>query len=204
MCNDLGHGSDLAMSNFNQQAAAAVQWDYATAPPVAAQALVQMVRCGRRDAPRTALGGALMAYWGCVRMLSLPERRDLCLALREAVRRGDTTVRAWLPVVLGEPCAVQVRDAACAYLNAAPASLEHRAAVIDEACDWIRRDLCLSPAGVFAALLASADQSLLERIAPLRWRLDGRQRAAVFELTAGICDAAAREFLDDWRAAAVV
>ena len=105
-----------------------------------------------------------------------------------------------LPVVLGEPCPALVRDAALAYVAVTPVSLEHRAAVIDEACDWIRRGLGLSPAGVFAALLASADPALLERIAPLRWRLDARQRAVVFELTAAVSDPAVRELLDDWRA----
>jgi hypothetical protein len=203
MCNDLGHGSDLAMSNRKLQAATAVQWDSAAVSPVAAQMLAQMVRCGRRDAPRTALMSALCSYWGCVREMTLPERRELCQALREAIRRGDTTMRAWLPVVLGEPCPELVRDAAFAYVAAAPASLEQKLAAIDDACDWIRRDLGLSTAGVFAALLASADPALLERIASLRWRLDARQRAVVFELTAGVSEPAVRELLDEWRAAAV-
>jgi hypothetical protein len=187
------------MSNRNLQAAAAVQWDPAEVSPVATQALAQMLRCGRRDAPRTALGGALVSYWGCVRELSLPERRVLSQALRDAIRRGDTGVRAWLPVVLGEPCAELVRDAAIAYVTVAPASVEHKAAAIDDACDWIRRGLGLSPAGVFAALLASADAALLERIASLRWRLDARQREIVFDLTAANSDPAVRELLDDWR-----
>jgi hypothetical protein len=204
MCNDLGHGSDLAMSNRNLQAAAAVQWDSsAVASPTAAHALAQMVRGGRRDAPRTALNGALVVYWGCVRSLALPQRHELCKALREAIRRGDTTVRAWLPIVLGEPCPALVRDAALAYVAAAPASLEQKLAAIDDACDWIRRDLGLSKAGIFAALLVAADPALLERIASLRWRLDARQRAVVFELTAGVSEPAVRELLDDWRAAAV-
>jgi hypothetical protein len=199
MCNDLGHGSDLAMSNRKLQAATAVQWDSAAASPAAAQVLAQMVRCGRRDAPRTALMGALYSYWGCVRELTLPERRELCQSLRESIRRGDTTVRAWLPVVLGEPCPVLVRDAALAYVAVAPASLGQKLAAIDDACDWIRRDLALSAAGIFAALLASVDPPLLGRISSLRWRLDARQRAAVIDLTAGISEPAVRELLDDWR-----
>jgi hypothetical protein len=202
MCNDLGHGSDLAMSNRNLQAATAVQCDSSAAVPAAAHALAQMVRCGRRDAPRTALTGALVGYWGCVRSLALPERRELCQALREAIRRGDTTVRAWLPVVLGEPCPALVRDAALAYVSASPAGLEQKLAAIDDACDWIRRDLGLSAGGIFAALLAAADPALLERIASLRWCLDARQRAVVFELTAAVSEPAVRELLDDWRAAA--
>jgi hypothetical protein len=191
------------MSNRKLQAATAIQWDSSADSPVAAQMLAQMVRCGRRDAPRTALMGALCSYWGCVRELTLPERRELSQALREAIRRGDTTVRAWLPVVLGEPCPVLVRDAALACVAVAPAGLEQKQAAFDEACDWIRRDLGLSKAGIFAALLASADPALLERIAPLRWRLDARQRSVVFELTAGVSEHAVRELLDDWRAAAV-
>jgi hypothetical protein len=202
MCNDLGHGSDLAMSNRKLQAATAIQWDSTAVAPVAAQMLVHMVRCGRRDAPRTALMGALCSYWSCVRGTTLPERRELCQALREAIRRGDTTVRAWLPVVLGEPCPVLVRDAALAYVTAAPTGLEQKLAAIDDACDWIRRDLGLSKAGIFAALLAAADRDLLERIASLRWRLDARQQEVVFELTAGVGEPAVRELLDGWRAAA--
>jgi hypothetical protein len=203
MCNDLGHGSDLAMSNRKLQAATANQWDFTAVSPGAAQLLVQLVRCGRRDAARTALMGALCSYWGCVREMTLPERRELCQALREAIRRGDTTVRAWLPIVLGEPCPTLVRDAAFAYVAAAPASLEHKLAAIDDACDWILRDLGLSKAGIFAALLVAADPALLERIASLRWRLDARQRAIVLELTTGVSEPAVRELLDDWRAATV-
>jgi hypothetical protein len=191
------------MSNRKLQAATAKQWDSTAVSPGAAQMLVQMVRCGRRDAARTALMGALRSYWGCVREMTLPERRELCQALREAIRRGDTTVRAWLPIVLGEPCPALVRDAAFAYVAAAPASLEHKLAAIDDACDWIRRDLSLSKAGIFAALLAAADPALLERVASLRWQLDARQRAVVLELTTGVSEPAVRELLDDWRAATV-
>jgi hypothetical protein len=188
------------MSNRNLQAATAVRWETGSAP-VAAQALAQMVRCGRRDAPPGALMGALVGYWGCVCELTLPERRELCQALREAVLRGDTSARAWITVVLGEPCAVLVRDAALARIAAAPASIEQRDSAIDDACDAIRRGLALNPAGVLAALLAAADAALLERIAPLRWRFDAVQRDVVFELSADLRDPAVREFLDDWRAA---
>ncbi len=187
------------MSNRKLQAATAIQWDSTAISPVAAQMLAQMVRCGRPDAPRTALMGALYSYWGCVRELTLPERRELCQSLRESIRRGDTTVRAWLPVVLGEPCPALVRDAALAYVAVAPAGLGQKLAAIDDACDWIRRDLALSAAGIFAALLASVDPPLLGRISSLRWRLDARQRAAVIDLTAGISEPAVRELLDDWR-----
>jgi hypothetical protein len=105
-------------------------------------------------------------------------------------------------VLLGEPCAALAQEATHAFVSAAPASIEQRSAAIDDACDAIRRGLGLSPAGIFAALVAAADTALLERIASLRWRLDARQRAVVFELTAGLRDPAVREFLEDWRAAA--
>jgi hypothetical protein len=190
------------MSNRNLQAATAIEWESAAASPLAARALAQLVRSGRREAPRTATMAGLVGYWDCVRGMTLPERRELCRELRDAMQRGDTTARAWLAVALGEPCAALAQEAALAYVSAVPASIEQRAAAIDDACDAIRRGLGLSPAGIFAALVAVADPTLLERIAALRWRLDARQSADVFELTAGIRDPAVREFLEEWRAAA--
>jgi hypothetical protein len=189
------------MSNRNLQAATAIEWESTATSPLAARALAQLVRSGRRDAPRTACMAALVGYWDCVRGMTLPERRELCRVLRDAIQRGDTTARAWLAVLLGEPCAALAQEATHAFVAAAPASIEQRSAAIDDACDAIRRGLGLSPAGIFAALVAAADTALLERIASLRWRLDARQRAVVFELTAGLRDPAVREFLEDWRAA---
>jgi hypothetical protein len=188
------------MSNRSLQAATAIERESA-ASPLAARTLTLLLRSGRRDVPRTATMAALVGYWDCVREIALPERRELCRVLREAIQRGDTTARAWLAVALGEPCAALAQEAAHAYVSAAPASIEQRAAAIDDACDAIRRGLGLSPAGIFSALVSAADPGMLERIAPLRWRLDARQSGDVFELTAGIRDPALREFLDEWRAA---
>jgi hypothetical protein len=190
------------MSNRSLQAATAIESESTAAPSLAARSLAQLVRSGRRDAPRTTTMAALIGYWDCVREMALPERRELCRALRDAIQRGDTGARAWLAVALGEPSDALAQEATRAYVSAAPASIEHRAAAFDDACDAIRRGLGLSPAGIFAGLVAAADAALLERIVALRWRLDARQSAVVFELTAGLRDPAVREFLEDWRATA--
>ena len=110
----------------------------------------------------------------------MTQRRWVVDELRAAVRRGETTARAWLPVGLGETDPALVREAVLGYLGQTPVSIERRECAASDALDWIRRGLALNRVAVFVALLQLGDVAINERLAGLRGRLTAAETAAVW------------------------
>jgi hypothetical protein len=157
---------------------------------------------GRRGASPALVGQALADYWRLVAVTGIDARRALLRALREDIAAGHTTVRACVPVALGDPEFDLVRDATRTCLGGWPASVERRAQVVDEVVDWVVRGLALDSAALVCALLDGADAACLERLARVRSRLDVRTTEAVFAaFRHGAVGAEVAAFLEEWRAA---
>ena len=143
-----------------------------------------------------------MLYWRELLATSATERRWVVEELRVAVRRGETTARAWLPVALGETDPTLVRDAVLGYLGGTPVSVERRERATDDTLDWIRRGLALNRVAVFVALLQLEDGAINERLSGLRGRLTATEVAAVWsEFDAG-AGSPSGDFIAEWRACA--
>ena len=71
-----------------------------------------LILAGTRGAEPAAVTAALMRYWQEIRSANVMQRRWVGAELRAAVRRGETTSRAWLPVAVGEMDPELVRDSA--------------------------------------------------------------------------------------------
>jgi hypothetical protein len=141
-----------------------------------------------------------MLYWGALPSTSASQRRRVVEELRVAVRAGETTARAWLPVALGETDAALVREAVLGYLGGAPVSVERRERAAGDTLDWIRRGLALNRVAVFVALLHLEDDAINERLKGLRARLTATEAAAVWgEFDAGT-GTSSGEFIADWQA----
>lgn len=162
--------------------------------------LRHLVASGLKDAAADATGRALCDYWGWLRAADRDRRHALAGRLRQAVEQGRTGLRAWVPVILGDTDFELVRAAARAYVDARPVSLEQLERRVADTLDWIRRGLALNRAAVFVALLETADETLLPRLAGLRGRMSAAEAQAVWQACAGLHDDATRGFLDEWRA----
>jgi hypothetical protein len=165
-----------------------------------AAVLSSLIAHGRRGSPAQPLSTTLASYWTHLRN-DVADRAVLFDRLRDAIRRGETTPRAWAAAVLGECEPALVQQAVVGYLGVTPVSLEWRGRAIDDLVDWVARELPLARATVFASLLALADERLLERLAPLRGRLPLAEADRVWSAV-GDATKPVRQFLDDWRAIA--
>lgn len=155
---------------------------------------------GARGAAPALTTAALLHYWRDLRLASRTQRRWVVAELRAAVRRGETTARAWLPVALGETDPALVREAVLGYLGGVPVSIERRERAAGDALDWIRRGLALNRVAVFVALLQLGDAAINERLASLRGRLTAAEAAAVW-CEFGDCDGTpSGDFIAEWRA----
>lgn len=159
-----------------------------------------LILAGARGAVPAAVTAALMRYWQELRLASVTQRRWVIAELRAAVRRGETTSRAWLPVAVGETDPELVREAVLGYLGGAPVSIERREIAVGDALDWIRRGLALNRVAVFVALLQLGDVTINERLAGLRGRLNGAEAAAVWCAFADCDDTPSGDFIAEWRA----
>ena len=110
-----------------------------------------LILAGARGATPAAVTAALMRYWQELRSASVTQRSQVVAELRGAVRRDETTSRAWLTVALGETDPGLVREAVLGYLGVTPVSIERRERVAGDALDWIRRGLALNRGAVFVA-----------------------------------------------------
>lgn len=154
---------------------------------------------GQRGAPALAVSRALVAYWRALPSAGRAERAGLLPLLREAVRRGATTSRAWTCVALGDPDFAIVREATLGYLGAPAVSLERREQCVSDVLDWIVRGLALDRAAAFAALVDLNDAVVLERLAGYRGRLSLDEAAGVWRAHAGTTSPVVREFVEQWR-----
>jgi len=159
-----------------------------------------LILAGARGAAPTVTTAALMRYWQALRLASVTQRRWVVAELRAAVRRGETTSRAWLPVAVGETDPGLVREAVLGYLGGAPVSIERRELAVGDALDWIRRGLALNRVAVFVALLQLGDVTINEQLAGLRGRLNEAETAAVWCVFADCDGTPSGDFITDWRA----
>ena len=161
-----------------------------------------LIVAGARGAAPALTTAALMLYWRELLATSATERRWVVEELRVAVRRGETTARAWLPVALGETDPTLVREAVLGYLGGTPVSVEHRERAADDTLAWIRRGLALNRPAVFVALLQLEDGAINERLTGLRGLLNATEAAAVWnEFDAG-AGSPSSDFIAEWQACA--
>jgi len=157
---------------------------------------------GRRGAAPALVGETLADYWRFVAVTDVAGRARMLRALRDDVAAGHATVRACVPVALGDPAFQVAREATLTYVGGWPTSVDRRTHVFDEVVDWIVRGLALDRAALCCALLERADAACLERLARVRARLDEREARAVF---AALADRAlsvdVATFVEEWRSA---
>lgn len=159
-----------------------------------------LILAGARGAAPAAVTAALMRYWQELRLASVTQRRWVVEELRAAVRRGETTARAWLPVAVGETDPGLVHEAVLGYLGATPVSIQRRELAVGDALEWIRRGLVLNRVAVFVALLQLRDVTINERLAGLRGRLSEAEATAVWSAFADCDGTPSGDFIAEWRA----
>jgi hypothetical protein len=144
---------------------------------------------------------ALVDYWHELPSLSTAERRRALEAAARAVRAGQRPASALLPAALGDPDSDIVRRATAHYISACGAPpADGRLRAIEEAVEWIRRDLALNRAAVFLALFDLGDPTVDEQLVPLRLKFSEGETALVSRGLEADGSRRAREFLGDWRA----
>jgi hypothetical protein len=159
-----------------------------------------LILAGARGAEPAAVTAALMGYWQALRSAGVTQRKWVVAELRAAVRRGETTSRAWLPVALGEIDPGLVGEAVLGYLGGTPVSIARRELAAGDVLDWIRRGLALNRVAVFVALLQLGDVTFNERLAGLRGRLQEAEAAAVWCAFADCAGTPSGDFIAEWRA----
>lgn len=160
--------------------------------------LREAIAAGRRGADSATTTRAVLTGWQWLRGRSIAERRALHAHLGEAVARGQTTSRAWLPIALAETDPALLRAAVTGYVGFAPRSVDARAQALDDVIEWFRRGLTLDRVAVFDALLALRDPEVNTRLALLRGRLTDAERDRVRREFAAATDAPTREFFAEW------
>jgi len=169
---------------------------------VATQAALRhaLIVAGARGAAPALTTAALMLYWRDLQLTDASQRRWIVEELRVAVRRGETTARAWLSVALGETDPALVREAVLGYLGGTPVSVERRERAAGDTLDWIRRGLALNRVAVFVALLQLEDGALNERLAGLRGLLTATEATAVWNAFDASAGTTSGDFIAKWRA----
>ena len=144
---------------------------------------------------------ALVDYWHELPSLSRAERRRSLETVARSVRAGRRPASALLPAALGDPDGDIVRRATAHYVAACGApSADGRVRGIEEAAEWIRRELPLNRVAVFVALFDLGDPTADERLVPLRLKLSEGDTALVWRALENDGSSRAREFLGEWRA----
>jgi hypothetical protein len=142
---------------------------------------------------------ALIDYWHCLPARSPAVRRQHLALACEDVRSGRLAPEALLPFALGDVDDEIVRRATHAYLETAggPVAGGCPPSAID-ACEWVRRDLALNRGAVFAALLESADDAVLARLAALRLALAPQAVDTICRMVADRPSRVVGRFLHEW------
>jgi len=161
-----------------------------------------LIAAGARGAAPALTTAALMLYWRHLQSSDASQRQWIIEELRVAVRRGETTSRAWLSVALGETDSTLVREAVLGYLGGTPVSVERRERVVGDTLDWIRRGLALNRVAVFVALLQLEDDALNGRLAGLRGLLTATEAAAVWNALDASDGSPSGDLIAEWRACA--
>jgi Xaa-Pro aminopeptidase len=145
------------------------------------------------------LTASLVVYWKHLPDHPPAKRRAALETLRYAVRSGKEPLRALATVALGDPDAAIAAAAASAYVNARPMTIERRAAAVADVLEWIRRDLALDRAALFAALLSHGDPVVAEQLEGLRLTLTPEETARVRQACRPAACAVVAAFLEEWR-----
>jgi hypothetical protein len=141
---------------------------------------------------------ALIEYWHRLPVESVPARRRRVEALAAAVQSGASPPSALVACALGDPEASVVVEAVSGYVEASGSPAARRAA-LDDACEWIRRDLALNRGAVFAALLRSGAAEVYGKLAPHRLALGTTDVETVCRLLAGSAvPRRTRRYLYEW------
>ena len=126
------------------------------------------------------MNSALISYWHRLPSESPAIRRFNLAALRDDVRAGRRAPEDLVTAILGDIDDEIVHAATRAYVEAyASSPVEHRAAAIEAAVEWVRRGLALNRGSVFAALLGTGDAVVHERLAAQRLSLSAEEVAVV-------------------------
>lgn len=173
----------------------------AARPDPATPVFEKISAAGQRGAHGLAVSHALLAYWHTLPRIDRGQRERLLAKVRDSVRRGSTTVRAWTCIALGDPDFQIVREATLGYLGTPPVSVERREQSVADVLDWIVRELPLNRAAAFAALVDLNDGAVLERLAGFRGRLTHAEAEAVWAACEQTPGQAIREFIAEWRSA---
>jgi hypothetical protein len=172
-----------------------------TTESFAATVLQALLAAGQRSRPHDMTGRALVVYWQWLVRATTNARATLFDRLREAVASGRCGAEAWVPAILGEHEFELARAATREYLGLGPVSLERHEGCVADARDWVRRDLALNRAAVFAALAERADSAALEALRGLRGALSPAESTVVIAACRGARGVELQEFLDEWREA---
>ncbi len=143
---------------------------------------------------------ALIDYWHRLPARSPAIRLQQLALACEDVREGRLAADALLTFALGDVEDEIVREATLVYLEADAGQPTRRCPpAAADACEWIRRDLAFNRGAVFAALLESGDDAVLERLAALRLALPFQAVATVCRLIAGRPSRTSNRFLREWQ-----
>jgi hypothetical protein len=156
------------------------------------------IAAGRRGAEPALTTRAVLTGWRWLGGCCVAERQALHADLRQAIARGQTTPRAWLPIAVAETNPALLRAAVAGYIGSAPRSVAEREQALEDVIEWFRRDLTLDRVAVFEALLALREPAVNARLALLRGRLTAAERDRVRNGFAAATDAATREFFAEW------
>ena len=192
----------MSIQSLHAVAAYAVQPLERTNATAHSELLHAMIVAGARGAAPALTTAALMLYWRDLQSSDASQRQCIVEELRVAVRRGETTARAWLCVALGETDSTLVREAVLGYLGGTPVSVERRERAAGDTLDWIRRGLALNRVAVFVALLQLEDGALNERLTGLRGLLTAMEAAAVWNAFDASAGCPSGDFVAEWRACA--
>jgi hypothetical protein len=160
--------------------------------------LRSVIATGRRRAEPAAVTQAIVQGWQWLASGPAIERRALQAELRDAIARGHTTARAWLPLAMSETDPALLRAAVLGYLGSAPRSVEQRGQALDDVVEWFRRGLTLDRVAVFVSLLELREPDVNERLASLRGRLTDAERDRVLRECAGVTDMLTCRFIAEW------
>ena len=139
---------------------------------------------------------ALISYWHRLPAESPIARRRTLDTIRERVRAGLEPRSALVPFALGDVDDGIVVAATQAYVAAGPGAAEAEA--LHEATEWVRRGLALNRGAVFGALLATADEHVVEKLSALRLVLSPVEIEAVGRALGLQPGPRALAFLLDW------
>ena len=144
------------------------------------------------------LSDLLVGYWRTQLARPVGARRREFARVRNQVRSGAAPAARLLPFALGDTDDEIVFRATMVLLRGATTGNAHSPMAAEDAIEWVRRRLALNRAAVFAALLATGQEDLLEKLRPLRLLLDAAETDVVTGRLGKVSAGPARDFLQAW------